>query len=376
MTSSERTCLTCGSRLGEIGDISESPLLTPVDTNPEADKHWNYNTLECSELTQVDTELRVLRAQALARDLQWKQKMSKKYCRQHHWLMSPIERIPNELLSEIFVHAIHSISSMALDPGCSERHDAMKCRRSILLPAQVCKRWRDVSISRGRSWSFIYVPTSRRTIAFTSEMTRLWLLRSDGCPLHVMLGPRLASDLLTFNDSSPSSEGYIYKQIATHSDRWKSLVAKGLSFAQLSYLSDAQSRLPTLESLSISVLDIPVPINIFEFAPKLRHVIFHGSPHHSRIKFRLPWNQLSSLTLTFIEVSDMLNILRQCLNLEQCALKVRSPVWSVATTHHVILSTRSKSLPAAVWNRNSSNNYYFLFLVLWNIAITRLHGAH
>ncbi|KAJ7175206.1 hypothetical protein C8R43DRAFT_1201906 [Mycena crocata] len=106
-------------------------------------------------------------------------------------LVSPMRRIPAEILQEIFMHCLRS-----------KDHPIMHTSEAPLLLGRVCSAWRTISLSTPSLWSSVHVvippPQGVRLTEF-SPITdspnvsarygglRTWFRRSGDCPLSVSL---------------------------------------------------------------------------------------------------------------------------------------------------------------------------------------------
>jgi hypothetical protein len=100
-------------------------------------------------------------------------------CRYYHvqqCLLLPVQRLPPEILSEIF------LTCLAVVPSCKER--AFPQRKEALLCGQVCRYWRNVSMSTSRLWSALSIELRHRR-EMDSAMT--WPPCSGGAPLSIKL---------------------------------------------------------------------------------------------------------------------------------------------------------------------------------------------
>ena len=115
---------------------------------------------------------------------------------EHRSIAAPIRRIPQEILSEIFLHCLMDSSN------------SFNVTIAPLLLTFVCSRWRTVAIFTPRLWSSI----SLDVVSGTTEMLQTWLSRSGMSPL------KLVIDL-----ESMDNDGTTYPRINTlvsHSHHW------------------------------------------------------------------------------------------------------------------------------------------------------------
>ncbi|KZP11989.1 hypothetical protein FIBSPDRAFT_755702, partial [Athelia psychrophila] len=73
-----------------------------------------------------------------------KQRTLQEYSAQYTALISPVRRVPPEILAEIFLYFLpHLVYNNA---------DTTVVRRNRMLPSHICKRWRDLSLSTPNFW--------------------------------------------------------------------------------------------------------------------------------------------------------------------------------------------------------------------------------
>ncbi|KAJ6563604.1 hypothetical protein DFH09DRAFT_477879 [Mycena vulgaris] len=96
----------------------------------------------------------------------------------HKSIVSPIRRLPPELLGEIFsfsVHATYSLRGVSGPP----------CRRAPWLLAHVCSRWAAVALASPVLWTMVSLDLDRLKAAEDGavSMTNVWLERSKDLPM-------------------------------------------------------------------------------------------------------------------------------------------------------------------------------------------------
>ncbi|KAG8741221.1 hypothetical protein FRC12_015741, partial [Ceratobasidium sp. 428] len=92
----------------------------------------------------------------------------------------PINLLPLELFSRIFTFAIAS----------SSRYIGFDGPSPLLVISSVCSKWRQIAIGTRPFWSYINLigpPLTVNSSSSTTEVTRLWLERSRGTPLHLSI---------------------------------------------------------------------------------------------------------------------------------------------------------------------------------------------
>ena len=161
----------------------------------------------------------------------------------HHLLSTipkPIGRLPNELLSYIFLLIVN-------DPA--ESH---LCTLTI---SHVCLQWRQLALSNGALWARIVLtfPISDRKLSYANT----WLSRSSASPLDILLDVRdpewgWKEDKHKFRLEHMQS---IMQLLITHVERWQIVEMRADTWAPICtflWLSRGAKAAPVLEKLSLS----------------------------------------------------------------------------------------------------------------------------
>ena len=213
-----------------------------------------------------------------------------------HSVVSPMNRLPIELVAKIFTHCLPD------KPASPDQHKAP------LLLGQICKHWRTIALATPLLWRTISARLSSDSDIMERQVAwiELWLLRSSECPLVI--------DLII---SRPHSHRALDAAIR-HAHRWQD-VSLYLTLSSLRRLAPIQGRLFELRRLRLRpdmVGEVPVEqICTFQAAPNLQEVdIFLGSA-----PFDLPWTQLIRARFR-CHVPDCAEYMRKASNLVQCTL--------------------------------------------------------
>ncbi|CCM03557.1 uncharacterized protein FIBRA_05693 [Fibroporia radiculosa] len=231
-------------------------------------------------------------------------------------LQSPIQRLPDELLSAIF------------EIGVLEREE----ENSLLLSNMmlVCRNWRGVAVNTPVLWSRIAAGTHH-----SIERVRLKLERSKSVPLHVFVD---FSPRMEYGSVATESLVYAMDLLRPSIWRWKTfhLTVPNRPQAHAS-LARCRERAPLLEVLSVRVchsmqedyFSNPLPLLFDGRTPRLRRCSFTsfnfnwdlGLVSRLRIlKLGGYWNSAAPSLDTLLEV------LRACPQLEELALRNMSDV--------------------------------------------------
>ncbi|KAJ7715835.1 hypothetical protein B0H16DRAFT_263173 [Mycena metata] len=237
--------------------------------------------------------------------------------REHNAVLSPIRRIPTEILFHIFLLTLPHTKRV---PGVMGR------KQNIPAPpwrlGHVCKHWRDCALAYRRLWSTIHVDT----VVTTSETYDVLALetqlsRSSYSLLHVSFR------WPAYESGSHSRLCALARALVPSCDRW--LTAK-LSWtpddhSMVEILSGIRGRLPVLkqiEFISCGHGDDPDECDVLTNTPSLREVILTDIKYNiPSLPISAPWAQITCLRANF-GFRYLLKILRASPNLEDCGLSL------------------------------------------------------
>ncbi|KAF9076998.1 hypothetical protein BDP27DRAFT_1312951 [Rhodocollybia butyracea] len=207
--------------------------------------------------------------------------------------LSPIHRLPAEIVGEIFLEYVLSFSWP---------DSPSKCQFAPLTLTWICSRWRDISVSTASLWVFHYIPPHSALIGRPSTIydhldhyTILALSHSKSCRLHVSI-----------NNSTVSAADLLFAV----SDRWKSarftiggslprsLTQRGLPrryTLEVEFKSFPKHQTyPCLENLTIESDDYDYPIPLFLNSPHLRTLCLTNMRSQWPDENSLPWSQIQN----------------------------------------------------------------------------------
>ncbi|KAK7031823.1 F-box domain-containing protein [Favolaschia claudopus] len=246
-----------------------------------------------AEILDIEAQMAALvqsrRAVRDAQELIWERLQSYKY---------PVLSLPNEIVAEIFVHAIPPYPDLPVPRTCP----------STVL-TQICRQWREIAIGTPQLWRTINLVAQNLPIpqgrSFDSQQAfsqaSLWLKRSGSCLLSVH-----AEDL------TPALPVLLPERA-----RWEHL--KLSVFDHLP--PDMQDCLfPSLRSLNVFRMstDSATPFRIHSESAPLLHSVTLFTRGGGAVD--LPWAQLTSLRLRILKTPDFRRILRQTRRLVHCTL--------------------------------------------------------
>ncbi|KAF9458841.1 hypothetical protein BDZ94DRAFT_1325210 [Collybia nuda] len=217
--------------------------------------------------------------------------------------LSPQKHIPSEILANIFLHSM--LHERALLPP--------KRSESPWVFLWVCSRWRQVALEEHRLWNYLDVQGKRlssiREIV-TSWLPLLWT-PTQSFPISLSLGA--ADKVLPLRDILLSQT---HRLCSISLDTFLKVTSEFLFASPMVF--------DTLESLELFIRlgssSVGVPSSQYATFPKLKKVTIDdptlGFASRS-IFFRLPWTQVSHLTLSIrvLTFSTLEDIVTQCDNL-------------------------------------------------------------
>ncbi|KAJ7030647.1 hypothetical protein C8F04DRAFT_1397768 [Mycena alexandri] len=224
----------------------------------------------------------------------------------------PVLTLPNEIVSEIFVHFL----PVYPDPP------PIIGRSSPNVLGQICRKWRDIAFSTPALWRGIALSLQNgKRLDQKLRLLETWLQRSGSCLLSINMDLAYAI--------APVASGSFLASIAAHSRRWEhlQLCSSDLPFPSIvAPFPSIVAPFPFLRTLYMSLAE-PVesntqsPISPFHAAPLLRTVVVFPW-HHSDITL-YPWSQLTTFTALLIFPDHCVDVLSQTVNLTYCKLSIR-----------------------------------------------------
>ncbi|KAF5368434.1 hypothetical protein D9758_002404 [Tetrapyrgos nigripes] len=350
----------------------EKLLRGPVSN---ADRTEVMKYLRDTERDYRDGQVEINKYKAMILMLESKREGMKKAMEKYRTLLSPVHRLPSELLSKIFGYCCkYNFLDLAMPPASSL--------------SMVCGRWREIALLSPSLWSSIYIlglPTSdeedeegvdeeeeRMKRDCITNRVRLCLERSKSAPLKLDI---------TIYSSHYSSEGCslsntVMRLLAEHSERWEEFSYKGPEC----YASSAADRthFPILRSLRLLTgpaqsgshdQDPSLPLDRFRNCPALTSVYTDTVETEDRLQ--LPWASIRVLGLCDCSDASVLTILPSCLTLEELTLSEVYDTVNQTSPQRMIVSDTIRTLSIfAPYDDSVPNIQHFTFPRLSSINIS------
>ncbi|KAF7354407.1 hypothetical protein MVEN_01129700 [Mycena venus] len=229
-------------------------------------------------------------------------------------VLSPIRRIPCEILGEIFLccrnNSIHAPGYLITDP-----------RETPLLLGTICSSWRVVSHNTPRVWDTVFLGTQPALDAAKALSMRALLERSRRLPLTISL---VALQDPSFERDWSATTRWALDVVWDFHERLEHISLGVTAEGVVPRILPLEKPLPVLNSVNFIVHHratdplLAAYLDLFQTAPRLR-VLKLEDPRHSDdiLTSRFPWSQLISLDLDIpIDVLTARDILVQCTMLE------------------------------------------------------------
>jgi hypothetical protein len=179
-----------------------------------------------NSMSRLDDEIK--RLQGTVQELLAVRDGLSKYAKKNEAILSPIDRLPPELLSEIFQRLLPLWGRMP--------------RKLVMLPSKICRRWRKVSLSTPILYSSITIGRQHGSIDSEVALMKAWLSRSGALPLSLDYTLLLTRSLTDFYPA--------INEALPHSDRWQNITL-AYPLPLISSLDVIKGRLRCLESLTL-----------------------------------------------------------------------------------------------------------------------------
>lgn len=324
-------------------DVSTPTAIVSIPTSKFADKlETNYipSTTEIAEIKGYvslvndkvsDYDARIAELQAALQAITRQREQLHETVTAHEALVSPLRRLPPEILQIIFVWCLSQ-----------NRNAVMHASEAPVLLGRICSEWRRISLATPELWASLHIvppnvnfsnPTSS-TARFQRkrDLISMWLGRSGACPLSVSL-------VWFAGDSEEEIKlcGTLLEVLVPLCGRWKALDFQVPLKMFKPFIGLTVDDVPYLESMSLMDNRTPLDADAVDRWPE--SLIFAEGAATRLKNFTLtffsggirlptiPWHQLtvlyleSNIAFFFRDAREMLTTLGACTSLTSCTLK-------------------------------------------------------
>ncbi|TFK36661.1 hypothetical protein BDQ12DRAFT_713938 [Crucibulum laeve] len=239
----------------------------------------------------------------------------------HKAVLSPIRKIPTEVLAEVFVHCI-----------TNERFISPSLTSPPLLLTSICSTWRNIALTTPGLWASILVDVSGHCYSPPISVVKTWVERSGSSPLTFRITENGGSIPTERGTQSPLSA--VLDIFIPHHSRWRNihLIYKDYFTVQTGFMTlPEDASFPCLESVYLErgywmeQRDVDRITTMILSAPRLRNVSWISQKPYSSLVF--PWTQLVHFNLGhIIPMREGLHILSSCPHLKSLELILILPV--------------------------------------------------
>jgi hypothetical protein len=237
--------------------------------------------------------------------------------------LSPVRRLPPEVLSEVFLHCLPD--KAFVDPAPLE---------PPLLLANVCTTWRSIALSTAGLWSSIAVNVTGVDICPHKDLVKLWVGRSGSHPLSFQILGELkkGANGLPVPGGQTAAPSLLDVFIPHHARWWKiHLEYNGLGMETGLARIPENITFPRLEdvhlerSMFFNSLDLPRATSMVQAAPRLHRLSWICSSECRNMI--IPWSQLTLLNLTgsILFGDHCLGIIQECPMLKSGSFVIMGP---------------------------------------------------
>ncbi|EAU83389.2 hypothetical protein CC1G_09083 [Coprinopsis cinerea okayama7 len=261
------------------------------------------------------------------------------YINQHTALVSPIRRVPEDILREIFIATIPRVPRIS-------------CQESPQILGWVCRRWRGIALSTPRLWSVVEVSTyfdpSSQPAGESRALRRCsallaWLERSKSIPVRLWLHEGPTAIARTFLQPFTHRIGVLRQEIG-HSNPSSLLLAQG-QFQNLRCLHVENRAGP--EDLAAVLCDG----SLLDRTPNLDAVFIQGRAS-SPFMYALHWSRMTSFRWStcnsngWLWNDQTLKLLESMPSLRRCQIdQTEGQARAIDTESHRARRHRLVSLP-------------------------------
>ncbi|KAF8213679.1 hypothetical protein K438DRAFT_1804442 [Mycena galopus ATCC 62051] len=270
------------------------------------------------------------------------------YVEAHKALISPVRRLPLDILQEIFTACLPT-----------HRNCVMSASEAPVLLGRICRSWRALSLLTPQLWARLHVAEPLRVpdaddglfdqkVAQRIEITKTWLGRSGQCPLSISL--KSAEYNRTFPASDTFASIQILRALISFAPRWQHIHFTTPPLLILKTMSSLDTDMPWLETVIFSH-DFDSGLNDVDWGPfdMLRGARISGFSASGSIfvpqKLPLLWNRLTTLTIGGPESwrnmqqltsEAIFPLISRCYELRSCTLMIHDAIPDIPILQHAM----------------------------------------
>ncbi|KAJ6577818.1 hypothetical protein B0H19DRAFT_1121453 [Mycena capillaripes] len=265
----------------------------------------------------------------------------------------PVLTLPNEIVSEIFVHFMPA-------------HPLFPPLTGIFSPTllgQICRKWREIALTTSSLWRTIPLSFGRNPQAAKHHayLCDVWLRRSRCCPLSIQIVQYY-----------PSREVDGLAAVVAQRARWENLKIHVGDVR--SYLFTVENPMPLLRHLDVEIEDESTNVIVLcPDAPLLRTVILNDI---AALKVELPWAQLTALTLKRVFTHECVPILQRTPYLVHCELNLYLDRFNIVSAELELPCLQSLDLRYPGDRSDDWHTRIIHFKIRLHLAGTGHHGPY
>ncbi|KAJ7639753.1 hypothetical protein DFH06DRAFT_1335422 [Mycena polygramma] len=264
-----------------------------LDTPPTADERAAL-AADRERVTALNAH--ILELEASMKSLKAERKMAQARLDAYRY---PVSTLPNEIVSEIFIHFL------PVYPKCPPQTG----RLSPYLLCRICRKWRNIAFATPALWRAIAITWDDiQGFEQKYDLLKNWLKLSGSCLLSI----KLSGDL---DDLGGPRRRHFLRTVADHRVRWEHLSSPRLHEIIPEITSPA---FPCLRSLKVVEEEYEPTAPSFLAAPLLRKVAL--PMYLDAYTPIFPWSQLTVLSVGRIESTQCAVVLKLVVNINYCHL--------------------------------------------------------
>ncbi|KAJ7206765.1 hypothetical protein GGX14DRAFT_698330 [Mycena pura] len=246
----------------------------------------------------------ILHLQATLAQLSQRRDETVEHLRVHRAILSPIRRVPMELVCTIFEMA--------------SAQNRVKFGTPLWQLGFICRSWRQYALSYPLLWSSVTVSCYP-----CSESKLQWLLSK----LRTQLSRATNASLDIYWSCSDDPDSRLLDLILPHSNRWRNVSFHVSEKCRLDWLLPTSGKLNRLETLEVKYVGATTFPDVFTTAPNLRRVVltpFRYANRYAPIYLKsipIPWGQITHYR-GYFPGARQVEFLQAAPNLLNCALEI------------------------------------------------------